>query len=396
MKVMSITGLPFLLLVLLIGALLMAGQYLAWPRWPGWLGRFSAGAPLPRVLTMIVLMLWGALVAGVAVNREYDFYSSVGDLLGRPASAHQLAVLGAPRPSAGVIVETPGWRARVLRNARQNRGTLLDVIYRGDLSGITRPGQLYLPVAFSTDPHRRFDAVEFFHGSPGQPQQFQQLLDITDRLDGEVAANRMPPVIGVFPQLFIGRTSECVNAVRGSRGLATETYLSADVPQDLVQSFRVRPGRSWAGIGVSMGGFCAVNLGLHHPERYAAAASLSGYFTAGETAGSGYLYRGSRLARHQNSPTWWVAHRAPVAPALYLFASSGASDDIRELRGFTAELHRSARALPSVSVVGAGGGHNWRVWAGALDPALDWLGGYLSPPLSPPLMETGAREYVPQ
>ena len=35
------------------------------------------------------------------------------------------------------------------------------------------------------------------------------------------------------------------------------------------------------------------------------------------------------------------------------------------------------------------GGHNWKVWAGTIDPALDWLGSYLPAPLTPPLTESG-------
>lgn len=378
---MTLTGLPFLLLLLLGAVLLIVGTYLAWPRWP------HRVAPFARVACLLVLMGWGALVVGDQINRTFGFYSSLADLLGSTPSAHSLAVLSGPRPEAGVLVTTPDWGTIGETNARLGRGEMLNVIFRGTRSHITRNGQVYLPAAyFLGRGDRRFGAIEFFHGYPGQPDQFQHLLGITNRLDQEIAAGRIPPVIGVFPRTFIGHTSECVNAVGGQQNA---TYLTVDVQEDMINSFRVLPGRSWAALGVSTGGFCAANLGLQNPERFSAIASLSGYFTAGEDIGAGSLYRGSRTARHENSPIWWVQHRAPTSPAMYLFASGGDPGAVREVKALRAVQKKYARALPMTVSLALRGGHNWKVWAGTIDPALDWLGAYLPAPLAPPLTENG-------
>ena len=69
--------------------------------------------------------------------------------------------------------------------------------------------------------------------------------------------------------------------------------------------FRVRTDRAgWAILGTSTGGFCAANLAMRHPDRYAAAASLSGYFTAITDRTTGDLYRGDQKLRNENSPLW--------------------------------------------------------------------------------------------
>jgi S-formylglutathione hydrolase FrmB len=146
----------------------------------------------------------------------------------------------------------------------------------------------------------------------------------------------------------------------------------------------VDASRSWATLGISTGGFCAVNLGLRHPGRYAAAASLSGYFTAGEDPGTPALYQGARFASRENSPIWWVRYRAPAAPALYLSASAGDPDAMREARAMTAALRRYAGSLPNTTALASSGGHNWGVFSAAFGPAIDWIAQYLPGPLVAP------------
>jgi hypothetical protein len=233
---MTLTGLPFLLLLLFGAVLLLVGTYVMWGRWP------TTFALPVRVGCLLILMSWGALVVLDQINRTFDFYSSVADLLGSTPSAHALAVLSGPRPQAGVIINTRGWQALGEADARRGRGELLNVSFRGTRSGITRSGELYLPAAyFSGHGDRRFAAVEFFHGFPGVPQDFQRGLGMSARLDQEISAGRMPPVIGVFPRTYDGGpASDCVNAVGGQQDA---TYLTVDVQEDVLNSFRVLPGR---------------------------------------------------------------------------------------------------------------------------------------------------------
>ena len=184
-----------------------------------------------------------------------------------------------------------------------------------------------------------------------------------------------------MPHTYDHLSTECVN---GTDGELDETYLTQDVYDDMVNTFRVQSGRSWAALGISSGGFCAANLALHHPERYAAAASLSGYFTAGQDPGTGRLYggRGSH-SRNLNSPLWWVEHHSPVAPALYLFASTGDPSANNAALTMARALARHAKALPTSDTT-LPGGHNWKVLSAAFAPAIDWLAQYLPGPLADP------------
>src|SRR5438309_241125 len=164
-----------------------------------------------------------------------------------------------------------------------------------------------LPAAWFLDAGVSLPVVEMLHGYPGSPGNFRVQLGIETILDHEISARRMPPAVAVFPNTYErGRASECVDAVRGQ---ADETYLAVDVPNDVQATFGTSTGRALGLLGYSEGGFCAVNLGLHHPDRVTAAASLAGYFTAGTDTGTKVLYVGQRDALLRNSPLWWVRHR---------------------------------------------------------------------------------------
>ncbi len=373
---MSLTGWPFLAALVTIAALLLAGVYLAWPRWPRRLA-------LPgRLISLLLVMVMGATLAGDLLNRAFDFYSSFSDLLGNPPAAQAFAVLDPPKAAAQVQFKDPNWLAGALANARHGHGSLLKVTFPGTRSGITRDGEVYLPaVYFRGARDRYFGVIELFHGFPGHPGDFRN-LGLAGQLDAEIAAGRVPPVVVAIPRTYDVASTECVDGIDGERD---ETYLTQDVYDDVVSSLRVQRGRTWAALGVSTGGFCAVNLALHHPERYAAAASLSGYFTAGEDPGTGRLYgKHGKSSRNINSPLWWAEHRAPAAPPLYLFASAGDPTAVREADGMAAALRKHAIQLPREYDLLPSGGHNWGVWSAAFAPAVDWIAQYLPAPLAPP------------
>lgn len=278
---MNLLGPAFPLVVLVVAARLLGAVWWGWSRWPHRLG--IAG----RACSLLLVMLLGAVLAGTAVNRSLGFYTTLGELLGAAPGGREPPPSFVPAGRGRLVVLTPRWQQRAARAAAAGRGTVLQVLLAGATSGISRPGTVYLPAVYSTG---RGDAampvVELFHGYPGGPRAFLDQLDLARVLDQEISAQRLPPVIAVVPTTYSGRSSECVDAVRGQRD---ETYPAVDVPADVDAAFHVRPGRSYAARGYSEGGFCAVNLGLHHPDRYTAAASLSGYFRAGQERGTASL-----------------------------------------------------------------------------------------------------------
>ncbi|GAC1608813.1 MAG: alpha/beta hydrolase-fold protein [Mycobacteriales bacterium] len=378
---MSLISSSFLLLVGVVALIVAAGTWWCWNRWTGW------AAVVARALSLLLVLAMGGVSAAAYANHVYGFYASVDDLLGSiPAQRYQPpSSFGADREQATVLVETPGWQTLAVRNARVGHGTLLKVVLPGPRSGITRRALLYLPAAYSRGTVRAaFPVIEMFNGYPGKPSNFPRLLDLGPTVDAEIAAARMPPTVVVIPTVYEHRSSECVDAV--NNGERDETYLAVDVPADLAAAFRVAPGRSFATLGYSEGGFCAANLGLHHPDRYGAVVSLSGYFTAGIVRKTiPYLYGRKKAAIDRNSPLWWVQHRNPTGPPLWLMSSSGDPGAVRDVTALRNAARRYAPRLTVVTPVVEGGGHNFNTWLRAFPAALDFLGGNLPPPLTDPL-----------
>ena len=373
---MSLLGLPFMLIVAGVALVVVAACALLWNRW---------ARPLAwpmRLLSLALVMLSGAVLAGVVVNRSFSFYSTVDDLLASGARTYQPPGAEDPALAAGVTVLTPNWKLAGRAAAAAGRGTVLQVRISGQRSRIQRAGLVYLPAAWFLDRARSLPVIEFLHGYPGRPGDLLGQIALPSVLDAEIAAVRIPPVVGIVPLLYQGRASECVDAVGGQRN---ETYLAVDVPAAVQHSFHTLPGRTLGLLGYSEGGFCAANLGLHHPDRVAAAVSLSGYFTAGTDPHTKDLYRGVRGARQRNSPLWWVQHRAPTAPAMLLFASAGDRDSVLQDRELARAAARDAPRLPLQVTLDPSGGHNFGTWQRAMPAALDFLGRLLPAPLAPPL-----------
>ena len=361
-----------------ISLLVAVGTAAVWNRWPSGL-RWPA-----RGLSLVLVMAVGACLAGTAVNRAFGLYGSFGELWGSPSARFDpVGSFGVPAATTRLEILTPQWNDVGRQDAALGRGSMLRVRLGGPRSGITRIGLLYLPAAYFTDVSVRLPAVEFFHGTPGGPRNYTDQLHVADVLDREIASGRVPPLIGVFPMIDDGRAGECVN---GTRGPHDETYLAVDVPADVDVGLRALPGRSFAVLGYSTGGFCAVNLGLRHPDRYVAAGSISGYFLAGTDPAVGNPYGRSVELRESNSPQWVVANRRPSAPPLYVVSSAGDPGSVAAERSFVAETRRRDPRLVLGAALVPDGGHTFASWEAALAPTLDWVARYLPRDLAPPIV----------
>lgn len=375
---MSLLGTPFLVLMTALAVLMPTGVALLWNRWPA---RLAWPA---RCLGLLLVMAIGAGQAATLVNRSFGFYSTIDDLLATSALTYRPPQSFATTPRSGpdgVQILDRDWIHAGQDAARQGQGTMLTVLLVGRRSGLARHGFVYLPPTWFLDPGVNLPVIEMLHGFPGSPGNFRVQLGVQSILDAEIAARRMPPSVAVFPNTYQnGRASECVNAVAGEQD---ETYLAVDVPNDVQATFGTLGGRSLGLLGYSEGGFCAVNLGLHHPDRVAAAASLAGYFKAGSDTGTKALYVGERNALLQNSPVWWARHRSPTAPALLLVSGGDDRVSVAQDRALARTSHRYAPKLPVFAVLVPHGAHNFPTFDRALPASLDFLGEHLPGPLAP-------------
>ena len=237
---------------------------------------------------------------------------------------------------------------------------------------LTLPMYVYLPAAYRTGADR-YPVITVFHGFPGTPEFWLRDLDAQSTLDREIAAGRMAPTVVLFPSQTPDalRDTECTDLRDGPRA---ETYLSADVPAFVKTHYRVRTDQAgWGLAGYSAGAFCAINLLLRHPDKYAAAASLSGYDAPGIDIGDG-------SQQTTNNPLWRLRNLPQPPVALWL---GWADDDLESARESRALVAAARTPLSATTAVVERGGHNSTVWRLMEAPAFDWLSAQLARPLTP-------------
>ena len=377
---MDLTAGPVVAGIVLLAVAAVLAVPWTWDRWR-W--------PRPARSALVLLATAGVLLAaGAVVNRQAGFFPTVASLVSGQGAA---VTVGQDGVLAALPVSAAAPDLSLVQDRRlPGHGAVVRVQLTGSRTGLSRAGAVYLPAAYF-DPAQaqvRFPVVEVLSGSPGSPAQTLHLLHLAETLDTSIAEHRAAPMIVVVPDTngSAVRDRECVDAAGG--GTPDETYLTADVQTFVGQRFRVQaPGRGWALLGTSTGGYCAVNLALRHPEAYAVAASLSGYFHALTDVTTGDLFRGPAL-RQANDPTWRVQH-LPLPPvALWLSAGTGEVRELTELRRFTGVLPVTAD-LTTVVVPRAG--HAFPAWSAVLPQALSWAASRLPPPTAPQPLLPGQR-----
>lgn len=156
------------------------------------------------------------------------------------------------------------------------------------------------------------------------------------------------------------------------------TYVSQELPTIVQQFFRVSSRREDTFVaGLSMGGYGAMRLALAHPERFAAAASMSGLLDAAEgevrrsrpelianTFGPGPI-AGSDSDLHE------LLRRADAAGLPRLMVACGTEDDLWPMQEPFVALARDRGA--DVTTHFGPGEHEWGYWDARIQDVLRWL-----------------------
>ncbi len=157
------------------------------------------------------------------------------------------------------------------------------------------------------------------------------------------------------------------------------TFVADELPEIVASFFRVSPRREDTFVaGLSMGGYGALKLALRHPERYAAAASLSGALDVARMERSRewrpdlieQVFGAGPITDTPEDTGWLLAQADPVAlPALYVCC--GTEDELIDgNRSFVAAA--AARGVDMTSDFGPGE-HEWGYWDRTIQDVLSWL-----------------------
>ena len=145
------------------------------------------------------------------------------------------------------------------------------------LGGRQQPVDVYLPPGYATHPAERYPVVYLLHGFPGVPASYFRAGRLGVVEDVLLARHLVRPAILVAPFGSTGvfTDKEWANGVRPHEGW--ETYLARDVVRAVDAGYRTIPaGWARALVGLSEGGYGALNIGLHHPGEFHVLESWSG------------------------------------------------------------------------------------------------------------------------
>ncbi len=362
---MSLTGTALLWLLGLLAVALFVVAVIDWPA--------VHPRPLRRAVRAVKVLLLNAVVLLLAfalLNDDYVFYTSWNDLFAADPAASQLhrggtvaGTLGRTVAGDGVVAVSQTRSFAIPEpNARLQRYSVRDP------SGAAMEVLVDLPAGYDPSSPREYPVIVGLHGFPGFPASFVN-RNILTSADALVAQHRLAPTIFVIPQIDDPSTldTECVNAPAGV-GPQTDTWLSSVIPAWTVQHFHVRVDRaSWATLGFSYGGWCAVALAMRHPDVFGTAISLEGYFEPLFPKD----YQPLSAAGLRSFDLVGLARSAPPPIAIWLFASR---EDAVSYRTTAAFLRAVRPPLTVQAVVVPTGGHRFSVFQSYIPTCLQWLG----------------------
>ena len=372
---MSLTGAPFLALVVALTVAAFVGAVLLMPRISGTGPRPVAG----RVGLLILTNAFVVLTSAVLLNNEYSFFADWTDIKGallggKPhvttahAGAQPVGLDGPedppslPDPAAQTVMPT--------LPAGGGTGRTRSFTVTGTHSGLTGQILIVLPADYfeAANATRRYPILETFSGYPAAPSQWPDGMHLTSTYDGVVDRHAVAPAITISPTIEFpgGVDTECVDGPDRK----VETWITQDVPAWVTEHLRASPAPTgWATIGISSGAWCAAMATMLHPEQYGAAIVLGGYFSPQFASSFHPFGPGTPAATRYDLVG--LASRAPPPVALWVHTSK--ADGVSWPS--TSALLATARPPLSVdAVVLEHAGHRASIWMDALPGALEWLG----------------------
>jgi S-formylglutathione hydrolase FrmB len=363
-----------------------------------WIGLavFAAGlAPLgwrqsgwaSRALSVSAVVLTVAMAATL-INEHYAYFPTPAALFGQVAvdevSVNHLMALtrtAAVRPGPSPVAadykpptadETDLTAATAVPVGRRSHGAVVTVDLPAHRSHFThRPALVYLPPVWFSSPRPKLPVIMTLTGTPSLVSDWTRAAHADQIADDYAAAHHGWAPILVFPDpngSNLGDT-ECVDSPQGN----AETYLTEDVPADVVALFGSAPPQ-WAVAGLSEGGMCAALLTIRHPDVFSAFADFGGepgpVVGHDKAATMRLLFGGSKQAWRDHDPLTLLGRRR-------FDGHAGWFEVGRDDRGPLAAAKRLSSAASeagmTTDLVVRPGKHNFTFWSEAFRHSLPWL-----------------------
>jgi S-formylglutathione hydrolase FrmB len=268
------------------------------------------------------------------------------------------------------------------------KGTVVPVQIGDTASGFKHRGELvYLPPAwYATNPPPPLPTIMMIGGEFNTPADWVRVGNAVSTADDFAAAHggNAPVMVFVDAGGAFNNDTECVN---GSRGNSAD-HLTKDVVPFMVSNFGVSAHReNWGIVGWSMGGTCAVDLSVMHPDMFSAFEDIAGDLapnsgTKDQTISR--LFGGNAAAYASFDPTAVITKHGAYTGVAGWFAINSQAAVAQS------SAANSLCALGNVNgitcaVVSQPGDHDWPFASHAFATALPWMAGQLRTPGAPPV-----------
>jgi S-formylglutathione hydrolase FrmB len=243
---------------------------------------------------------------------------------------------------------------------------------------------VHLPPSYVSSGARRYPVVYALHGlfeGPG----FWERRGLAPILESLWQKGEVPEMVVVAVD---GDNSFFVDGPAGH----WETMVTRDLVSHVESTYRITPGRPGRGaLGISMGGYAALRMGLAHPDVFRAVATHSAMLlekmpTADSGAGRGQMASFNKVFGDPIDAVLWAAND-PLALALKADPKTApalsfdcGSEDRYGLFAGNRELHRRLEARGVAHEFGLyPGDHGYEYVRTVLDKSLRFLGRALAP-----------------
>ncbi|MER5888395.1 alpha/beta hydrolase-fold protein [Streptomyces sp. NPDC001941] len=368
---MSLTGTPFFVtaIVLAVFAVLLPLALWSRVRGPALVRGFA------RLLMVGFVQVTAVTVVFVAVNNSNSLYDSWGDLLGTSDNVGQAKDLGPDGTGGKKLDQLPRMKQAFDPAGDGDLGPgVLKTTLDGKVSGIKAEVYVWLPPQYDDPAYKdkKFPVVQVLSGYPGSPKAWFGSLHANEKLAPLMKRGKVAPFILVAPRttLLPGADTGCAN-IPGKAN--ADSWLSVDVRKMVTDTFRASDKASdWAVAGYSAGAHCAAKLAIAHPDRYAAAVSMSGYNDPAAERDS-LTAKTPELRRENNPLNMLKAAAAPPRISL-LFTGKGRDGYQQGL-----DLRRAAKPPTRVDARQVDGSHTTLTWKRQVESVFEWLTARIAP-----------------
>ncbi len=293
----------------------------------------------------VLAIPFALLTALLVLNQWVGYYPSVQSAWG--------ALTAGPLPDEIEASALPG-----LRNTRQTTGKLVEVSIPDTASGFKHRNEyVYLPPAWFAGPRPpSLPVVMMVAGEFNTPADWMRSGNVMPIIDAYASGN------GGFSPIFVfvdsgGRFNNDTECVDGPRGAAAD-HLTKDVRPYVISQFNALSSpANWGVSGWSMGGTCAIDLTVMHPDLFSTFEDIAG--DHGPTAGTKQqtidrLYGGNEALWNEFDPATVMREHGPYSGV------SGWFEDTAKPQGQADAMRNGMKSRPQPSApLGFGGHDDW-------------------------------------